>query len=225
MKILLVEDDPDLAAAIRLLLERQKHVVDLADSLGMARAALLDYDYALVLLDRRLPDGEGTDLIRHARQHRIQTRFLVLSALGGLHQRVDGLDLGADDYMVKPFEPEELLARVRAAERRPLPETDKVLELGNLHFHCASRNFQVAGETAVLPRRELIVLESLMRAAGRVVTRDYLDEAVYGYDEEIQSNSLESHISRLRKRLAGLNAGVAIHTIRGVGYMLKAQAP
>ena len=222
MKLLLVEDDPDLAAATRRLLERQNHVVDLADSLGMARAALLDHDYALVLLDRRLPDGEGTDLIRFAKESGIRTRFLVLTALGGLRQRVDGLDLGADDYMVKPFDPEELLARVRAAERRPLPDDAKVLALGGLRLHCATRNFQVAGETAVLPRRELIVLERLMHAAGRVVTRDHLEEAMYGYDEEIQSNSLESHISRLRKHLASLDAGVVIHTIRGVGYMLKA---
>ena len=221
MKLLLVEDDPDLATTMRRLLERQNHVVDHADSLRLAKAAVVENEYSIVLLDRRLPDGEGTDLIEYARGKGLPLRFQILSALGDLDQRVEGLDLGADDYMVKPFEPDELLARLRAAERRPLPASARILELGNLRLNCATRNFRVSGETVVLPRREMMILESLLQAAGRVVTRDRLESAAYGYDEEVQSNTLESHISRLRKNLTGRKAGVAIRTIRGVGYMLK----
>ena len=221
MKLLLVEDDPDLATTMRRLLERQNHVVDHADSLQIAKVAVVENEYSVVLLDRRLPDGEGTDLIEYARGKGLPLRFLILSALGDLDQRVEGLDLGADDYMVKPFEPDELLARLRAAERRPLPASARILELGNLRLNCETRNFRVSGETVVLPRREMMILESLLQAAGRVVTRDRLESAAYGYDEEVQSNTLESHISRLRKNLTGRKAGVAIRTIRGVGYMLK----
>ncbi len=222
MKILLVEDDPDLAATMQRLLDRQNYVVDHAGSLQVAKAAVLDNEYAIVLLDRRLPDGDGTELIRYARSKELNTRFLILSALGEIEQRVEGLDLGADDYMVKPFEPDELLARMRAAARRPLPESEKILELGNLRLNCATRNFRISGETVVLPRREMVILECLMSGAGRVVTRDVLESAMYGYDEEVQSNTLESHVSRLRKNLASKEAGVAIHTVRGVGYLLRA---
>lgn len=221
MKLLLVEDDPDIATTMRRLLEKQNHVVDHADSLRLAKAAVVENEYSVVLLDRRLPDGEGTDLIEYARGKGLPLRFLILSALGDLDQRVEGLDLGADDYIVKPFEPDELLARLRAAERRPLPASARILELGKLRLNCETRNFRVSGETVVLPRREMMILESLLKAAGRVVTRDRLESAAYGYDEEVQSNALESHISRLRKNLAGRKAGVAIRTIRGVGYMLK----
>lgn len=220
MKILLVEDDPDLATTTQRLLCRQNYVVDMAETLQIAKAAVLDNKYSVILLDRRLPDGEGTDLIRYVRNKGIETRFLVLSAMGDLDSRVEGLDLGADDYMVKPFEPDELLARIRAAERRPLPETCRVVELGNLRLNCDTRNFRIAGETIVLPRREMIILERLMTGAGRVITRETLESDMYGYNDEVQSNTLESHISRLRKNLATYEAGVSIHTVRGVGYML-----
>lgn len=221
MRILLVEDEYELARVTKKLLERQKYVVDVADSLAIAKAAILDNDYDIVLLDRRLPDGEGTELIHYANSRHRDNRFLILSALGDLDDRVEGLDLGADDYMVKPFEPEELFARIRAGLRRPLPDAAKVIELGNLRLNCKSRNFRVKGDTVVLPRREMIILETLLTGAGRVITRETLENAMYGYDDEIASNTLESHISRLRKNLVGLDAGVVIHTIRGVGYMLK----
>lgn len=221
MKILLVEDDPDLAVTTQRLLGRQKYVVDIAETLQIAKAAVLDNNYEIVLLDRRLPDGDGTDLIKFARDKHIETRFLVLSALGDLGQRIEGLDLGADDYMVKPFEPDELLARIRAAERRPLPETARILELGQLRLNQDTRNFRISGDTVVLPRREMIILETLMTGAGRVVTRESLESAMYGYDDEFRSNTLESHVSKLRKNLATNEAGVAIHAVRGVGYMLK----
>ena len=220
MKILLVEDDPDLAAMTSRVLARHNYVVDIAENLAIARSAVQDNAYSLVLLDRRLPDGDGTELIKFMRQKSLATRFLVLSALGKLNQRVEGLELGADDYIVKPFEEDELIARIRAAERRPLPDLSRVIEAGNLNFHCEERNFFVGGEPLILPRREMTVLECLVRGFGRVVTREHLEAEMYGYDDEIQSNSLDAHISRLRKQLAQRQATVKIDNIRGVGYVL-----
>ena len=226
MRVLLVEDDPNLSDAIRRLLRKEGHVVDVADSLHMARAAITGNPYAVVLLDRMLPDGDGTRLIFHARDHGVHTRFLILSALGDTDQRVEGLDLGADDYVVKPFEPDELCARIRAVARRPVMETSRTVELGNLRMEgdtgdLTTSNGAEDDTPILLPRREMTLLQKLMERAGRVVTRDALETAMYGYDEVVYSNTLESHVSRLRKHLAETEAGVAIHTIRGVGYMLK----
>lgn len=225
MRILLVEDDPNLSEAVRRLLRKEGYVVDAADSLRMAKAAIADHPYDVVLLDRLLPDGEGTALIFHARDLGVQTRFLILSALGDIRQRVEGLDLGADDYIVKPFEPEELCARIRAVGRRPATDGASTVECGKLRLDRTSRDIVAAanGEDRplILPRRELTLLQTLMERAGRVVTRDTLESAMYGYDDLFQSNTLESHVSRLRKHLAEEDAGVGIHTVRGVGYMLK----
>ena len=227
MRILLVEDDPNLSEAVRRLLRKEGYVVDVADSLRMAKAAITDHPYEVVLLDRMLPDGEGTALIFHARDAGVRTRFLILSALGDIHQRVEGLDLGADDYLVKPFEPEELCARIRAVGRRPAAEGPSMVEFGKLRLDRTSRDVATVGNgenrPLVFPRRELTLLQTLMERAGRVVTRDTLESAMYGYDDLFQSNTLESHVSRLRKHLAAENTGVGIHTVRGVGYMLKEQ--
>ena len=224
MKLLLVEDDADLIVTMRRLLVRENHVVDVAESLCVAKAALQGNNYGVVLLDRRLPDGDGTDLIRFARRKRLRTRFLVLSALGESGQRVEGLDLGADDYIVKPFEPAEVLARIRAAARRPLPEVSRVIAVGNLRLHCQHRHFTVDGKEVLFTRREMLLLEKLMERAGTVVTHDGLESVMYGYDDFVLSNTLQSHMSRLRGRLLECGADVRIHTVRGVGYMLRAPA-
>ena len=224
MKILLVEDEPDLAAATQRLLRRHNYIVDVAWNLTVARSALSNSEYGIVLLDRRLPDGDGVELIHFAQKNNLLCKFLVLTALGELQERVEGLDLGADDYMVKPFEPEELLARIRAAERRPTPELGRVLELGRLSLECETHNFDVGGKALILPRREMVILEQLMHSAGRVVAREALEKAMYGYDEQFESNTLESHMSRLRKSLSSHDCGVKIHTVRGVGYMLRAES-
>ena len=213
MKILLVEDEPDLATATQRLLRRHNYIVDIAENLSVARSALQNSQYEIVLLDRRLPDGDGVELIHFAQGNNLTCKFLVLSALGELQERIEGLDLGADDYMVKPFEPEELLARMRAAERRPVPEVGKVLEIGGLRLDCDSRNFDVGGETFILPRREMVILEQLIHSANRVVGREVLEKAMYGYDEQFESNTLESHM--LRKSIADRACGVRIH-MRGV---------
>ncbi len=222
MKLLLIEDDFDLAVTMRRLLERENHIVDVAESLSIAQTAISDYAYDVVLLDRRLPDGDGTDLIKFARRKKLHTRFLIVSALADTGQRVEGLDLGADDYIVKPFEPQELFARIRAAARRPLPETSRVIHVGNVRMHCERRHFTVNGKAALFPRREMALLERLMDRAGTVVPRNTLEGALYGYDDFVQSNALESHMSRLRRHLADCGANVEIRVIRSVGYILKA---
>ena len=202
----------------------------LSIALGIASVTvLLSLADAVVLLDRMLPDGEGTRLIFHARDNGVQTRFLILSALGDIDHRVEGLDLGADDYVVKPFEPDELCARIRAVGRRPVPDISRTVAIGNLRMDSATGDLSTSsngaknGTPVVLPRREMTLLQKLMDRAGRVVTHEALETAMYGYDDVIQSNTLESHVSRLRKHLVETDTRVAIHTIRGVGYMLKEQ--
>ncbi|HWU18811.1 MAG TPA: response regulator transcription factor [Devosia sp.] len=221
MRILLVEDEPDMAALLRSALEKHDFVTDHAPSIAIAREAIEMVGHDLVILDRQLGDGDGASLIGFLRKKRPNVPIVVLSARGSADDRVEGLNLGADDYLPKPFVVGELVARLRAILRRPSQVTSKPLSLGNLAFDLNQGEVFVDGERLDLPRREYLVLESLMRRAGRTVRRNLLEEEVYGSDDEIQSNSLEAHISRLRRKLADAGASVIIHPVRGVGYLLK----
>jgi len=220
MRILLVEDELDMAAALTAALGRQDIVVDHAHNLEIAEEDARIGVHDAVLLDRKLPDGDGLSIIPVIRRVQPGLPIIVLSALGSLDQRVDGLDHGADDYLAKPFSTDELLARLRAVLRRPTQIGESVVAVGNLKFNLSDRSVTVGGEPLDLPRRETLVLEMLVRRNGRAVTRGALEEAVYGFDDEIASNALDANISRLRKKLA--DASVEIHPIRGVGYLLKA---
>jgi two-component system, OmpR family, response regulator len=224
MKILLVEDEPELAVTLRGVLERERFVVDHADTLAMAREAAHEGAYDLILLDRTLPDGDGLDLIPGIRAANAGVPVIVLSALGQLSDRVTGLDGGADDYLAKPFALEEMLARIRAIRRRPNELSPDEIQVGRLVFDLAHEEVSIDGTRLDLPRRELRVLAALVRRRGRTVLREALEQAVYGFDDEVQSNTLDSHISRLRRKLAGMNAGCEIHTVRGVGYLLRVNA-
>ncbi|MGH6612864.1 response regulator transcription factor [Sphingomonas sp.] len=220
MRILLVEDEMEMATALRTVLEREGYVVNHVASLADAREALLSSCGDLVLLDRTLPDGDGLSLLSELRHGNPGMPVIVITARGDVIDRVSGLDHGADDYLAKPFAMEEMLARIRAVRRRPTSLPTQQVQLGRLVYDLVNNEAIVAGKRLDLPRRELLVLAALMRRRGRTVQRGALEDAVYGFDDEIQSNTLDSHISRLRRRLAEAGAGVEIHAIRGVGYLL-----
>lgn len=221
MRILLVEDDPDLGPAVAANLARDGFAVDLVADRASAEAALAATQYAVLLLDLGLPDGDGLELLRRLRRGRVGLPTLVLTARDSVDERVMGLEAGADDYLVKPFAHAELVARIRAVLRRPGRDLEAVIRIGKLSFEPASGHLEVDGRVIVLPRRERMLLEALVRRAGRVVTRKVLEEALWDQDAEIESNTLESHVSRLRRRLAEAGAGVSIRTLRGVGYLLE----
>jgi DNA-binding response OmpR family regulator len=222
VRVLLVEDEPELGATLAARLNGEGFVVDHMSSLGEAIEAVMGADYRAVLLDRRLPDGDGLSLLPVIRTRKSPPPVIVLTAMDDVPDRVAGLDAGAEDYLLKPFAYAELLARLRVLLRRSgtgaLPAQ---VTLGRLDYDMSAREPSVGGTALVLPRRELAILDTLMRRAGRVVLREHLEAQVYGFDDEISSNALEAHISRLRRRLADARAGVILHGVRGVGYMLR----
>ncbi|KAG1266758.1 hypothetical protein G6F65_014025 [Rhizopus arrhizus] len=222
MRILLVEDDPDLSRALQSGLERQGVVADVVGSLAEAAIALRDPVHQLMLLDRQLPDGDGAGFVATARALRPNLAVIMLTAKGTLSDKVEGLDVGADDYLVKPVAIEELMARIRAVSRRPSAMVTPSLRLGHLEFDFESLQAQVEGQPLPLPRRQVLVLQALAMRQGRTVTRSALEAAVYGFDDEIQSNALDAHISKLRKALQQAGAGVEIHVIRGAFTVLFA---
>ncbi|PSS59728.1 DNA-binding response regulator [Ensifer sp. NM-2] len=222
MRILLVEDEAEFAKALRGALNRNRFVVDWVDSVSLAREASKSGVHELVLLDRTLPDGDGLNLISQFRVDTPGVPIIVLSARGELSDRVAGLDDGADDYLVKPFDLQEMLARIRAVQRRPSVLAPDEINIGDLVFDMAFGEARVRETRLKLQRREVRVLTALLRRRERVVLRESLEEAVYGFDDAIESNTLDSHISRLRRKLSDVGAGVEIRNVRGVGYLLRA---
>lgn len=221
-RILLVEDDPALAREIVRLLEREHWALDHVSSLAEGFEALILHPYRVILLDRRLPDGDGIALVAVAKSRPLPPSIIFLTARDELADKIEGLDAGADDYIVKPFALAELLARLRAAYRRPVAgRQSEALQVGRLSFDLASREAQVGGRALSLPRRELALLELLVRRAGRVVRRAHVESELYGFETEVSSNALESQVYRLRRRLQDADAGLELRTIRGVGYMIK----
>jgi DNA-binding response OmpR family regulator len=221
LRILLVEDEPEMAAALGAALKNYDMVVDHFSTLADAEEAVSLNAYAAVLLDRQLPDGDGLALLPKLRAKGQGVPVIVLTARGDLVDRVAGLNAGADDYLGKPFAVEELLARLRAVLRRPAGLASEIVTLGRLSFDFGQREASVDDKPLDLPRRELLVLETLLRRMGRTVARAALEEAVFSIDDEIQSNALDTHVSRLRRKLSESQAGIEIHAIRGVGYLLK----
>jgi DNA-binding response OmpR family regulator len=223
LRILLVEDEPAMAAALRAALTRQEMVVDHVATRSEAEVALRACPGAhdAILLDRQLSDGDGLDLVPALRANGNGVPVLVLTARGDTPDRVAGLDVGADDYLAKPFAFDELLARLRALLRRSPQLRPDIVHVGRLSFDMAHREARVGSEVLGLPRRELLVLEALARRMGRMVLRSALMEAVFGLDDEIQSNALDTHVSRLRRKLAEAGAGATIDGVRGLGYLIR----
>lgn len=224
MRILLVEDEPDLASALSAALTRRDCLVDHVETLADGEEALASGVHTLVLLDRRLPDGDGVSLIPAIRRSPSAPPIILLTALDDVRDRVTGLDAGADDYVAKPFELDELLARMRAVLRRPPPQAERTITVARATLDLDARTVQIGGEPLTLPRRELLAFELLMRRAGRVVTREALEAVVYGQDDFVGPSAIEPHLSRLRRRLEEREAGLEIHGVRGVGYMLRVSA-
>ncbi len=220
MRILLIEDEPEMAELIASDVEAAGFVVDYGRSSSEALESVKHANYDLVLLDRRLPDGDGLALLPAIRQTRPGIRVMMLTALDAMKEKVAGLDSGADDYLTKPYDKEELVSRIRACLRRPGCGAQPPVVIGALSFDLASLQVSVRGTALALHRRELSLLEALMRRANRVATRETLLEEVYGVQAEVQPNALDTLIWRLRSNLKAAEAGVAIHMVRGIGYAL-----
>lgn len=220
MKVLVIEDNSRLAEYVSIGLERAGFTVDIAATAADGEEAMAVGGYEAVVLDLGLPDRDGMNLLAEMRGKGQTTSVLILTARDAVDDRVSGLTSGADDYLVKPFAMAELVARLRALERRRTHALELVLSRGNVRFDPNCREAQVDGRPVALPRREMDALEYLLRRAGRVVPRAILEEALYPMGEELASNAVDVLIHRLRKRLQDARADVSIVTMRGVGYML-----
>ena len=220
MKILLVEDEPDMSRLLSSLLKDAGFVIDHATSIREAEEATRQIAYDLNLLDRRLPDGDGAELIPRIRALRPGARVMMLTALDSLTSKVAGLEAGADDYLTKPFQGEELVARVRACLRRPGSASLPLIRVGALSFDPETRCLAIGDKPLALRRRELNLLEALIRRANRVVTREALLNEVFSAEDEVQANAIDTLVSRLRQRLSSSDVNVTILTARGIGYML-----
>ncbi len=224
MRILLVEDDPSLGATVQSWLQLDGYAVDWLQRGDQAETALLTHDYQCLLLDRGLPGMTGEALLAALRARRAAIPVIVITARDTLADRVEGLDLGADDYLVKPFDLEELSARIRAAIRRDTrnlrhaPDIAPTLRHAGVELDPAAKRVTRDGEPVALTAREFAVLQALMRRSGQILSRAQLEEALYGWGEEVESNAIEVHVYNLRKKLGSK----FIVTVRHHGYGLSA---
>lgn len=215
MRLLLLEDDPLLGEGLRDYLRGEGHVVEWCSSLGQADA-LREEPIDLLLIDWQLPDGSGVQWLSRLRAAGNTVPAILLTARDRLEDRIRGLDEGADDYLVKPFAPEELAARIRALGRRRTLERGPLLQFGDVQVDLAARAALLSGERVELTAREWAVLEALVRRSGRIVPRTDLERLVMGSEGEVLSNALEVHVSALRRKLGRH----LIETIRGLGYRI-----
>jgi two-component system OmpR family response regulator len=219
MRLLLVEDDPVLGDAMRAYLQAHGDVVDWVVRLAEARVAVME-GFDAILLDWNLPDGSGVQWLRVLRARPAineATPVLLLTARDKLVDRIEGLDAGADDYLIKPFELSELAARVRAVTRRTAGHPHPLLQAGPVTLNPATREVRLAGQRVDCTAREFMLLEALMRRAGHIVSRSDLERLLYGYDGQVSSNAIEVHLSNLRRKLGR----ELVETLRGLGYRLK----
>ena len=223
MRLLLVEDHAGLRETLAAHLRGLGYATD-AFSAGLdaiEAARLASYDAGI--LDLGLPDIDGMDVLRRLRRDVAATfPVIVLTARDALHDRVGGLDAGADDYILKPFDLDEFDARLRTVLRRPGQRREKVEVFADLSFDTISRTASVGGRVVELTRRETGLVEELLRANGRTVVRDELEERIYGNDDRVSANALEAIVSRVRRRLAAATASATVEAVRGIGYRLRA---
>jgi DNA-binding response OmpR family regulator len=225
MRLAVVEDNPELAKLLTQGLAAEGYATDLMSTVAEARAAIATTRYAALILDLGLPDGDGLSILREIRQSKDPLPVLVLTARGGLNDRVTGLRTGADDYLVKPFALEELVARLEALLRRPGQLLGRSLQVANLAFDTEGRQVFIDDQPQILSAREVAVLELLMRRKDRVVPKKLVENHIFGASGEVASNAVEVYVHRLRKQLSERGARVQIHTIRGVGYLMAEDKP
>lgn len=224
MRILVIEDNQALAEGLIKVLSSNGYAVDAVQNGHDADAVLAAQHYDLALLDLNLPQMDGFEILRNMRARRNDTPVLILTARDGVEDRVKGLDLGADDYLTKPFEVSELEARVRALLRRRAGTSSAQLDFGPVSLDMNGRQLLVNNAPTDLPAREFNVLQALMLANGRVLSKTQILDSLSSFDDELSENAVEQYISRLRKRLA--DHGLKINTARGLGYYLQlAEAP
>lgn len=221
MRILLAEDNVMLANSLSQALGQAGFTVDCMHDGRSADSLLCTQDYALLILDLGLPGLDGLEVLRRLRQRRNPLPVLILTAHGSVEDRVRGLDLGADDYLAKPFDLSELEARARALIRRSHGHDNTQLAFGPLHYDSISRAFMLHGDLLALTGRERAVLEVLLLRDGRAVNKAALSEKIFGIDESVNPDAIEIYVHRLRKKLDG--SGVAIVTLRGLGYLLESR--
>lgn len=222
MRILVVEDTARIAQAVSARLRGQGHAVDCLAS-GLEAQEVLQYQrYDLILLDLGLPDWDGTALLNWLRKRGDKVPVLVVTARSAVSDRIAALDLGADDYLIKPFDPEELEARIRALLRRVQGEAINETRLGRLALDRAARVVRVAERRLDLPQREFRVLEILLAGTGKVLAKEEIADQLFNFDEATGLNAVEVYVGRLRRRLAEAEAGIEIRTLRGLGYLIEA---
>lgn len=223
MRLLIIEDNERLAGLIASGLARHGYACDQAFTLDDADAYVGSAAYDAVILDLGMPDGSGLDWLTRARSKGQMVPALILTARGALGDRIAGLDAGADDYLVKPAEIEEIAARLRALLRRPGQRAATVMTSGPISFDTASRTALVEGAPLDLTRREADLLELLMRREGSVIQRSSIEDALYSFNDPVTPNAIDAVMSRLRRKLEDHGQTGRLHTVRGVGYMLTGQ--
>lgn len=223
MRVLLIEDNIGLGEAIVRSLSKSGFTLDHFGAVEDGWHAWAGLEYDVVILDIMLGQASGLELLARARAAGLHMPVLLLTALGRIDQRVSGFEAGADDYLVKPFAMEELIARVRALGRRPAIAASGVIHCGNLIYDTAACEIRVGENRVLLSRGESIVLERLLRRSDRVVTKAELGESLHNLDQDYTDNSIQMHIHRVRRRLADLGAHVTIRALRGLGYIVAQQ--
>ena len=219
MRILLVEDDRLLAEGMKTALKREGFTVNHLEKGAIAIEAMASDPSDVIILDLGLPDMDGIEVLRAIRSQGHSVPVLILTARDDLSSKITGLDTGADDYLTKPFEPDELFARLRALERRMSSEKTAEISVGQVTLNTADHSVTVHGESVTFTRKEYMILKALMESPGKLVTKDNLETALYSWDQEVSSNAVEVHVHNIRKKLIP----DFIVTIRGVGYKINPQ--
>jgi two-component system, OmpR family, response regulator len=217
MRVLLIEDEPHLGSAVQEHVRHAGHAVDWFQRLEPADLAVRSVEYDAILLDLHLPDGRGLDFLRKLRQRRDGLPVVIVTARDQVSDRIEGLKAGADDYLVKPFDLDELNARLHAVTRRFFGKAVPVIQLGPVELELESRIARLEGQTVELTAREWAVVDVLTRRPNATVSKEQIEEALYAFGEEIESNTIEVYISRIRRKLGR----DFIRTVRGLGYRLR----